>query len=129
MRIYITSILCTLVCSSVVHADGKEKTLYAAITPESARWQQTSTAMSASDYQRSVSNNQTIVQRELQTYSDRLLNSTGAYGPAIGLFGAAIAVAAKDARYDLNDSKTMGLVMRDFASGGRSVLIEYRKNW
>jgi hypothetical protein len=129
MRKYITSILCTLVCSSVVHADGKEKTLYAAVTPESSRWQQTSAAMTASDYQRSVSNNQAIVQRQLQTYSERLLDSAGAYGPAIGLFGAAIAVAATDTRYNLNDSKTMGMVFRDTTGSDRSVLIEYRKYW
>jgi len=129
MRKYIINILCTLACSGAVHADGKEKTLLAVLTPELPRWQQTNAAMPSGDYLRSVDNNQGMVQHELQTYSVRLLTSTGTYRPAIGLLGAAVAVAATDTRYNLNDSRTMGLVFRDTAGSDRSVLLEYRKFW
>jgi len=129
MRKYITSILVGIVCSSVVHADDKEKTLYAAASTEGSRWQQTSEAMPLNDYERSVSNNQELVKQQIKTYSDRLLANAGAYGHAIGLLGATIAVVSTDKRYNLNDSKTMGMVFRDTASNERSVLLEYRKSW
>ncbi len=130
VRKYIISILCTLACSSAVHADDKEKTLYAEFTPDHLRWQQTSTAMPSYDYyMRSINNNREIVQQELQAYSESLLANAGAYGPAIGLLGAAVSLAATDRRYRLNDSKTMGMVFRDAASSERAVLIEYRMPW
>ena len=129
MRNCIIIILFGLVYLPAVHADGKEKTLLAAAGPESSRWQQTSEKMPSSEYLRSVDNNQEIVKQQLQTYSARLLDSAGAYRPAIGLLGAAVAVATTDTRYTLNDSRTMGLVFRDTTGSDRSVLIEYRKYW
>ena len=130
MRTYLAGILLTLACCFTVHADDREQTLYAAATtPQSPRWQQTATSMTLHDYQRSVDNNQEIVQRQLKAYSEKLLEGSGAYAPAIGLFGAAVSLAASDRRYALNDSKTMGMVLRDTARSKRAVLIEYRKIW
>ena len=128
MRKHLTCVLCALVFCSAVHADEGD-TLYASASPTLSRWQHTSATMPSSDYQRSVSNNREIVQQELQTYAERLRAKTGAYGQAIGLLGATIAVAATDTRYHLNDSKTVGMVLRDTASNDRTVLVEYRKTW
>ncbi len=129
MRKYITSILIGLACSSVVHADGKEKTLYADASVEHSRWQSTSAVMPLNDYERSVSNNKELVQQQIQAYTERLLANAGTYGHAIGLLGATIAVASTDKRYNLNDSKTVGMVFRDTASNERAVLLQYRKSW
>jgi hypothetical protein len=129
MRKFITSLLCTLACTSAVHADDREKTLYAAATPERPRWQDTSASMPSDEYTRSVDNNRELLEQELRAYSERVLASAGAYAPAIGLLGAAVAVAATDSRVHLNESKTMGMVFRDTASSDRSVLLEYRKSW
>jgi hypothetical protein len=129
VRKYIIGILCTLAYFSAVHADDKVKTLHAELTPELLRWQQTSTAMSLHDYVRSINNNQQIVQQELQTYTDRLLTSAGAYSWAIGLLGTAVVVTATDRRYHLNDSNTMGMVFKDATGSERAVVIEYRLPW
>ena len=129
MRKYITSLLCTLMCSAAVHADGKEKTMYAAAPAAHSRWQQTSAGMASQEYQHSVNLNRDIVQQQLEIYSDRLLARSGYYGQAIGLLGAAAVLAATDRRYNLNDSKTVGMVFRDTASSDRTVLLEYRKVW
>ena len=129
MRNYIIPMLYALVCSAAVHADDKEKTLYAAASVERPLWQQTRSGMASQEYLRSVHRNREIVQQQLQVVSERLVTSAGTYGHAIGLFGAAVAVAATDQRYHLNDNKTVGMVIRDTASRDRTVLLEYRKIW
>lgn len=129
MRNYITSMLCALACSAAVHADDREKTLYAAAPTERPLWQQTSPGMASHDYQRTVDHNREMVQQQLQAVSVRLLSKAGDYGQAVGLLGTAVAVAATDQRVNLNDSKTVGMVFRDTASTDRTVLLEYRKAW
>ncbi|MGD2112874.1 MAG: hypothetical protein PVI50_05770 [Gammaproteobacteria bacterium] len=130
MRNYTISLLCTLLCTAVVQADDKDKkTRYAAAPTEQPYWQQTRAAMPADEYRRSVHRNRDIVQQQLEVYSDRLLARAGEYGKAIDLFGAAVALAATDRRYHLNDSKTLGMVLQDTASSNRSLLLEYRMHW
>ncbi|MGB5541726.1 MAG: hypothetical protein WBO37_16715 [Gammaproteobacteria bacterium] len=129
MRNYITSMLCALACSAAVHADDRDKTLYAAAPTERPLWQQTSPGMLPNEYQRTVDHNRDMVQQQLQVVSLRLLTKAGDYGQAVGLLGTAVAVAATDQRVNLNDSKTVGMVFRDTVSGDRTVLLEYRKAW
>jgi hypothetical protein len=85
--------------------------------------------MSDAEYRRSVDRNRDIVKEQMDVYADRLLERAGEYGKAVSLFGAVAAVAATDRRYNLNDSKTVGMVLRDTASSDRTVLLEYRKVW
>jgi len=129
MRNYITSMLCALVCSAAVHAEDKEKTLYAAAPTERPQWQQTSPELASQEYLSTVNHNREMVQQQLQVVSLRLLAKAGDYGQAVGLLGTAVAVAATDQRVNLNDSKTVGMVFRDTASSDRTVLLEYRKSW
>jgi hypothetical protein len=129
MRKYTTSLLCTLMCSALVHADDRDKkTMYAAVT-ETPLWQSTHAYMPSDEYQRTVQRNRDIVQQQLEVYADRLLEHAGHYGQAVSLLGSAVAVAATDRRYHLNGSRTLGMVLRDTASSNRTVLLEYRKNW
>lgn len=129
MRQCIMSVVCTLLLVAAVHADDRERTLYAAATAETQRWQQASHAMTADDYARSVDNNQDIIQQGLQHYSERLREHAGALAPTLDLVGAVVAVAAHDRRYSLNDSRTVGMVLRDTASSDRTLLFEYRTAW
>jgi hypothetical protein len=131
MRKFMTSLVCSLLCVGVVHADGDEKkTMYAAATTvERPQWRQTSVTMTSGEYQETVAHNRDILQDQLEDYAGRLLNRTGGYGRAAGLFGAAVAVAVTDRRYSLNDSRTLGMVLRDTVSSDRTVLLEYRRHW
>lgn len=130
MRRIMTGMLCTLLCATTVQADDRDsRTHYAAATTQPAVWQSTSPVMSYADYRRSVYHNRDIVKQQVGVYADRLLDHAGDYGRAVGLFGVAVAVAATDRRYHLNDSKTVGMVLRDTISSDRTVLLEYRKAW
>ncbi len=129
MRNYLTSLLGILLWSTTVHADDKDQALYAAAQTDHSVWQQTSMTMPYDSYQHSVHKNRKIVQKQVEVYIDRMLAKTGGYSQAISLLGSAVAVAATDQRYDLNDNKTFGLVLRDTVSSDRAVLFEYRKTW
>lgn len=132
MRKFMTSLLCCAVYwAAAVQADGDEKkTMYAAATTaEHPQWRQTSAAMTSGEYLNTVEHNRDIVQDQLETYAGRLLSRTGNYGRAAGLFGAAVAVAVTDRRYHLNDSRTLGMVLRDTVGSDRMVLLEYRRHW
>lgn len=129
MRNYLIIIIYLLAYTPAAHADDKEKTMFAAVEPGRPLWRQTSTAMLPHDYTRTTYNNKRLVYQGLKTYSHRILANAGAYGSAVGLLGATIDLAVNDRRYHLNDSKSMGILIKDTASSDRSVLLEYRKSW
>jgi hypothetical protein len=129
MRNYLITIIYLLAYTPAAHADDMEKTMLAAAEPGRSLWQQTSSAMLPYDYARTTHTNQRLVYQGLKTYSHRVLANAGDYGPAVGVLGAAIDLAANDRRYHLNDSKSMGVLLKDTASSDRSVLLEYRKSW
>lgn len=130
MRKTLTGILCTLLCLPVAQADDREShTRYAAADTLQPAWQRTGPALSYADYRRSVDRNRNLVKAQLEVCADRLVEQAGDYGRAVSLVGAAVAVAATDRRYHLNDSKTVGMVLRDTSSSDRTVLLEYRRFW
>lgn len=129
MRRYLTIIICLLSHNSAILADDREKTVHTAAPPVQSQWKQTSIAMLSRDYMQSADINRQIVQQELATYSSRALNRAGNYAPVAGVLGTAIGLAANDQRYSLNDSKTVGLMLKDSTSSRRSLMLEYRKDW
>ena len=129
MRNKLIIISCLLASSQAATADDKEKTMFAASAQATQRWQQTHAAMQANDYQRSTRQNKRLVSHQLTTLSKAVLNETGAFAPAIGLLGASIDLALNDRRFGLNDSGSMGVLLRDSTSMNRSVVFEYRLAW
>ncbi|MDX1696770.1 MAG: hypothetical protein R3308_00700 [Thiohalobacterales bacterium] len=107
-------------------ADDRDKTMFAA--QASPQWQQTSAHMLVTDYQHRTGNNMLVLRQGLSEWSGRIRDSGGAYVPVASAVGAAISLAASDRRYSLNDSKTMGLVLRDSTSSDRSLMLEYRRS-
>ncbi len=127
-RIFII-ISCLIVSSQPAQADDKEKTMFAAASQASPRWQQTRAGMQTDDYQRTTRNNQKVISSGLATWSRETLADSGAFAPAIGLLGATIDLALNDRRYGLNETGTMGLLVRDSARSSRALLFEYRMAW
>jgi hypothetical protein len=115
--------------TQAAQADGKDKTMLAAASQATPQWQQTHAGMPSDDYRRTTRENQKLVTRGLATWSKQALARSGAYAPAIGVLGATLDLALNDRRYGLNDSGSMGLLLRDSARSSRAVLFEYRKAW
>ena len=129
MRRILIIISCLLVSSQSAQADDKEKTMFAAASQASPRWQQTRAGMQPDDYLHTTRNNQKIVSRGLAAWSRETLADSGAFAPAIGLLGATINLALNDRRYGLNETGSMGLLVRDSARSSRALLFEYRMAW
>ena len=110
-------------------ADDREKTMFAMVPAASPQWQQTRAGMQADEYRRSTRQNQKIVQQGLAGWASRKLADSGAYGPALGILGATIDLAANDRRYRLNEAGTMGVLLRDSTRSDRALLLEYRTRW
>ena len=129
MRRILIIISCLLVSPQSAQADDKEKTMFAAASQTSPRWQQTRAGMQTDDYRRTTRNNQQVLSRGLAVWSRDTLADSGAFAPAIGLLGATIDLALNDRRYGLNETGTMGLLVRDSARSSRALLFEYRMAW
>lgn len=129
MRRILIIISCLLVSSPSAQADDKEKTMFAAATQASPRWQQTRADMEADDYRRTTRDNQKVISRGLAAWSRETLADSGAFAPALGLLGTTIDLALNDRRYDLNETGSMGLLVRDSARSSRALLFEYRMAW
>ena len=122
-------IIITLVSlSPPAAADDRDKTLFA-MAGAHHQWHSPRADMLAADYERSTRNNLEVLEQGLTAWSTRMRNSGAAYVPVVGMVGAAVSLAARDQRYSLNDSKTVGLVLRDSTDSDRSLLFEYRKIW
>lgn len=129
MRNILIIISYLLASFQAAQADDREKTMFAMTSADSSQWQQTRDGMQTHDYRRSTRQNQEIVQRSLSDWASRKLADSGAYGPALGILGATLDLAANDRRYHLNETGTMGLLLRDSARSDRAVLLEYRTSW
>lgn len=110
-------------------ADDKEKTLFAATSQATSQWQQIRAGIQSDDYERITHNNQQLVIQSLGSWSKQVLAKYDTYAPALAMLGATLDVALHDRRYGLNDSGSMGLLVRDSASSNRALLLEYRTSW
>ena len=129
MRNILIIISYLMACTQAALADDREKTMFAMVPTASPQWQQTRAGMQADEYQRTTRRNQQIVKQGLAGWASRKLANSGAYGPALGILGATIDLAANDRRYRLNEDGTMGVQLRDSASSDRALLLEYRASW
>jgi len=130
VRKFVAVTVLVFAASPVVQADGDGSLRYDTILHGSTAWQQTGTDLqSDEEYRRSVSNNRSIVQRELQTVARRLLADGGAVRGAAGLLGAAVSASIADTRVYLNDSRTIGMVLSDTTRSDRTVMLQFRKSW
>ena len=129
MRSALIIITYFLAVPQAVQADDKEKTLFAAAPQVTTLWQQTRAGMQTDDYQRITRDNQKLVAGELAAWSRQALANNTSYETTLAVMGATLDLALNDRRYGLNESGSMGLLLRDSASSDRSVLFEYRMTW
>ena len=110
-------------------ADDKENTMFAAAPEATPQWQQPHAGMHTDDYERMARDNQQLVTGQLATWSRAALANDTGYGTALAMVGATLDLALNDRRYGLNETGSMGLLLRDSASSDRAVLFEYRMSW
>lgn len=119
-----------LMSCCVAQADDHGSAGFATGWQDASDWQQH--AQAEQDYQeylQTVEINQKHVSRLLHDYSVQLQERLDGYGTAASVAGVMVGLAVADQRYQLNDSKTMGLVVRDSTGSDRALLLEYRRHW
>ena len=129
MRNKLIIISCLLASSQSAQADDKDRTMLAFGAEATQRWQQPHSGMLTDDYQRSTEQNKRLISHQLAALSKEVLTESGAFAPAVGLLGASVDLALNDRRFGLNDSGSMGVLLRDSASDNRTVVFEYRVSW
>ena len=129
MRSALIIISYLLASFQAAQADDKEKTLFAAASQESPLWQQTRAGMQSDDYQRVTRSNQRLISGELNSWSKQVLASNKTYGTALAMMGATLDLALNDRRFGLNESGSMGVLLRDSTSSDRALIFHYRMSW
>lgn len=124
----LTALLMAAGLSSAAEGDGT-----AAISDgaESRKqWRMFDAEMSPTEYHRAVRENQKLVRRLAKSYSNETLAAVGVPRAGVAVLGAAAGLAIDgDARWHLNQSKTMAFSLDDVVSDDRALMFTIKKQW
>ena len=96
---------------------------------EKHHWRNVDTTMSADEYETAYRHNQRMVRDTLKSYSKEALASFGVPEAGVELMGAAVGMAVRDARFHLNESKTLALELKDVADDNRALFLGIKMDW
>jgi hypothetical protein len=86
--------------------------------------------MSPREYKHAVRANRKLVRKLAKSYSTETLTAAGVPEAGIALLGAAAGLAVDgDARWHLNQSKTMAFSLDDVVSDDRALMFIIKKRW
>jgi hypothetical protein len=117
-----------LAASSAVCAQDKS-TFLAERAVERQQWRTINTNMSPEEYETAYRRNLRVVRDTLKSYSKEAFASMGVPAAGVEFMGAALGLAVRDARFDLNKSKTLALELKDVADEDRTLFLGIRMNW
>ncbi len=93
------------------------------------QWRTVDASMSSDEYEAAYSRNQYLVRNTLKSSTKNALTSAGIPEAGINFMSAAVGLAAQDARINLNESKTLGLELKDVTGGDRTLFLGVKFNW
>jgi hypothetical protein len=92
-------------------------------------WRKVDANMSAPEYRATYRENQRLARDTLMSYSKRTLRSIGVPDTGIEFMGAAVGLAMHDARFHLNESRTVALEVKDITDKDRAVFLGIKLDW
>lgn len=93
-------------------------------------WQHTDTHISSDKYKQTSSHNKRLLHRAIKDYLGTKFTSLGVPRSALMLSEIAIILALEqDAKLNLNDNKTMAIVLKDLNNEDRSILYRMKFSW
>ena len=98
-------------------------------TAESQQWRTVDTTMTPEEYETAYRRNLRLVRNTLKSYSQEAFASIGVPEAGIEFMGAAVGLAVRDARFHLNESKTLALELKDVADEDRTLFLGIRMDW
>ncbi|MEN8130118.1 MAG: hypothetical protein ABFS45_07955 [Pseudomonadota bacterium] len=96
---------------------------------QTARWQDVNVQMAPRKYGKAVRHNQRIIQRAARNYVEGGLVSMGIPKQAVAITGATVGFLVKGGHLNLNESKTLALVVREVTDSDRAMLLKYKLGW
>ncbi len=94
------------------------------------QWRTFAASMSPSEYRRAVRDNHKLVRNVVKSYSSEALSSAGVPRAGIALMGAAAGLAIDgDAKWHLNESKTLAFEFDDVVDEDRALMFTIKKAW
>jgi hypothetical protein len=85
--------------------------------------------MTPEEYETAYRRNLRLVRNTLKSYSHEAFASIGVPEAGIEFLGAAVGLAVRDARFPLNESKTLALELKDVADEDRTLFLGIRMDW
>ena len=119
----------TVAMLSPVFADDSHFALPSLGDQETARWQTVDSSMERSEYGQAVRHNKRIVTRAARNYLEDELVSMGVSKQAVGVAGATVGFLVDGGKFNLNDSKTFALEVRDVVDNDRAMYLNYKLSW
>jgi hypothetical protein len=92
-------------------------------------WRKVDANMSAHEYRATYRKNQRVARDTLVFYSKRTLRSIGVPDTGIEFMAAAVGVAMHDARFHLNESRTVTLEVKDVTDKDRALFLGIKMDW
>ena len=87
-------------------------------------------ALTHREYEQLYSRNQRYMRRTLKSYAEQALNRMGVSGMAVGVAGAAVGVVSSGgARLNLNETKTLGIEVRNLDGEAPGLYFGFDLEW
>ena len=93
------------------------------------QWRTVDAAMSSEEYEAAYRRNLRLVRNTLKSYSKDALTSMGVPEVGVNFMSAAVGLAMHDARFHLNESKTLALELKDVANDDRTLFLGVKVDW
>ena len=86
-------------------------------------------AMTVDEYNGWCRKNRRQMRKYFRSAAENVFSSVGIPERAIGYIGTAVALATRDSKLYLNESKTLSLGLTDLTQDKRGISFGYRKRW
>ncbi len=96
---------------------------------ERLEWQHVDVYMSAKEYREASRYNRQVFRRAAHKAIESTLMSYGIPRQGVAITGAAVGLAVKGAKMDLNASKTLTMEVKDVVSEDRAISLKLKLDW
>jgi len=93
------------------------------------QWHSYQNQMTVDEYNQSFRKNRQHMRTYFKSAAKNAFSTVGIPDRAVGYMGAAIGLATRDSRFNLNESKSLSLELMDLAQDNRGIFLGYRTNW
>ena len=118
-----------LLLGTAAHAENSQIGIPGLYQAERLQWKHVDEYMSAKEYREASRHNRQVFRKAAHEALENTLMSYGIPRKGVAITGAAVGLAVKGAKMDLNDSKTLTMEVKDVASEDRAISLKLKLDW